>query len=310
MNDKKINCQQTVLYALFYLIIILLLSYFIKNNIANISKIKDITLDYLLYSSIFISTTLILLGLKTKLIVNHYNIHLSKVEWIGLGVINTFWNYLFLKGGVIARAVYLKKKGLSYSDFSSIIIVTHIISLMLFSFLSFVVFIFASFYFHISLLKIIIFFLAIFIAMVLVLKGSIKTKSKILQIFIKNKEDIRKNKLLITKLVIIEFIIIIIYSLRLKIIGDFFDYNLPYILYFLMALFSNIFVNILNLIPGGIGIKEAGSGFVSKMLNFNLEYGVIVTLIDRIIAMLIILPFGLLFNIILFKTINYNKIKN
>ncbi|MDF1498784.1 MAG: lysylphosphatidylglycerol synthase domain-containing protein [Patescibacteria group bacterium] len=309
MGNKKINRKRVVLRIVFYIIIISLLYYFTKNNISNISKIKEITFDYLFYSSVFISITLILLGLKTKLIVNHYNISLSKTEWLGLGIINTFWNYLFLKGGVVARAVYLKKKGLAYSDFSSIIIVTHIISLMLFSFLSFIVFILASFYFHISLLKIIIFFLVIFIAMVLSLKGSIKTKNKILQIFIKNKEDIRKNRLLISKLIILEFIIIIIYSLRLKIIGDFFDYDLPYIAYFLIALFSNISMNILNLVPGGLGIKEAGSGFILKILNFNLEYGIIITLIDRVIAMSIIFPVGLLFNFILFKTIYYNKIK-
>ncbi|MCK4919012.1 MAG: flippase-like domain-containing protein [Candidatus Pacebacteria bacterium] len=302
MNNKKI-----LLSSILYIIIFFLLYNFIKNNLSDISQIKNITLDYLLYSSFFISITLILLGIKTKLIVNHYGIHLSKTEWLGLGVINTFWNYIFLKGGVMARAVYLKKKDLSYSDFSSIIVISHIISLMLFSFLSFIIFVFASFYFHISLLKIIIFFLIIFILMILILKGSIKTENKIIQQFLKNKDEIRKNKSLITNLVFLELLIIIIYALRLKIIGDFFSYNIPITIYFLTALFSNISVNILNLIPGGLGIKEAGAGFIFKVFGFNLEYGIIITLIDRIIAILIILPLGIFFNLILLKTVHKQK---
>ena len=304
-NQKK--WKNVILSLLLYIIVFFLLYNFIKNNISDISQIKNITLDYLLYSSFFVSITLILLGIKTKLIVNHYGIHLSKTEWLGLGVINTFWNYIFLKGGVMARAVYLKKKNLSYSNFSSIIIVTHVISLMLFSFLSFIVFVFASFYFQISLFEIIIFFLILFFAMILVLRGSIKTKNKILKIFLKNKEGIRKNKPLIIKLVFLEFIIVIIYALRLKIIGNFFNYDIPITIYFLTALFSNISVNILNLIPGGLGIKEAGAGFIFKVFNFNLEHGIIITLIDRIIAILIILPLGIFFNLILLKTVHKQK---
>src|SRR5680860_887091 len=209
MAIKQTHHKRYLLAILLYIIIACFLYAFIKNNISDIEKIKDITFDCLLYLIILISSTLLLLGLKTKLIVNHFNIHLSRKEWIGLGVINTFWNYIFLKGGVMARAVYLKKKNLSYSDFSSIIVVTHIISLMLFSFLSFIIFIFASFYFHISFVKVIIFFLMIFLVMVLILNGSIKTKNKILQLFLKNKDEIRKNKALITKLIFIEIIIII-----------------------------------------------------------------------------------------------------
>ncbi|MCK5491124.1 MAG: flippase-like domain-containing protein [Candidatus Pacebacteria bacterium] len=309
MAFKIKSYNTSLLHLLFYTIVIFLLYSFINNNISDISRTKDITLDCLLYSSILICITLILLGLKTKLIVNHYNIHLSKTEWIGLGIINTFWNYLFLKGGVVARAIYLKKKKLSYSDFSSMIIVTHIISLILFSFLSSIFFVLASFYLHISLVNIILFFLTIFIVLILILKGSIKTKNNILQLFFRNKEKIRKNKLLISKLIFLEFLLIIVYSLRLKIIGDFFDYNFPYFIYPIIAIFSNISINVLNVVPGGLGIKEASSGFILKLLNYNFQYGMIITLVDRIIAMLIILPLGLLFNLILFKTTNYNKIK-
>lgn len=296
-------------FFVFAIMLLLFLYYFVEKNSFDFSKIKDMTIDCFLSLSFLIIITLMLLGLKTKLIASHFNIKLSKTEWIGLGVINTFWNYLFLKGGVVARAVYLKKKGFPYSDFSSMIIVTHIISLILFSFLLSVIFIFVSFYFHISLFKIIMFFLIIFVVMILLLKGSIKTKNKILQTFIKNKRDVEQNKLLITKLVVLELVIIIVYSLRLKIVGDFFDYNLPLAIYFLMAIFSNISMNVLNLVPGGLGIKEAGSGLILKLTNFKPEFGIIITLVDRMIAVLWILPLGMLFSFVLFRTVNYKEIK-
>lgn len=297
------------LHILVFFVMILFLYNFVKNNAFDISAIKNMAADQFLFLVGLVIITLILLGLKTKIIVSHLNVKLSKKEWMGLGVINTFWNYLFLKGGVVARAIYLKKKGLPYSDFSSVIISVHLISLMLFSFLSLIVFVFTSFYLKISLFGIIAFFLAVFAITLLIFKNPVKTDNKILKIFIENHENIKKNKSLIIKLLLLEFAIIIIYSLRLKIVGGFFNYDLPFIIYFLMALFSNVSMNILNLIPGGLGVKEAGSGFILKLFNFNPGDGVAITLIDRMIALLLIVPLGILFNLILFKTISYKKLE-
>lgn len=309
-ENKNSNYKYAkILQILILMAAILLLYYFAKSGVFDFAKIRDITFGDFLFISLLVNVTIILLGLKTKILVNHFDIKLSKTEWVGLGVINTFWNQLTVKGGIIARAVYLKNKNLSYSRFSFVVIAAHIFSLMLFSILSFVAFLVVSIYLKISLMKIIIFFLIIFIVAFLIIFCPLKSKNKIFKKFIRDWESIKKNKNLITKLFLIEFAIILIYSLRLKLIGDIFNYNLPFVVYLLLALFSNISGNVLNLVPGGLGIKEASSGLIFKIANLLPENGVMLTLVDRIISLIWIFPLGILFNLILFKTVNYRKLK-
>ena len=77
--------------------------------------LQDLIRTYPLLFIISLSNRIIS-SFKIKIIMGVFDIRLKFVEWFGLGVVSTFYNYFITKSGAFVRAIYFKKQhNLEYS---------------------------------------------------------------------------------------------------------------------------------------------------------------------------------------------------
>src|SRR3989338_8431930 len=119
------------------IVIIAFFIYYIYNNF-NSFKTLEFQNPWLLIPLVFITLfSLLLYGFVYKIMLEPFSIKLKLKEWFGLICANNFYNLITpFRGGMIARAVYLKKKyQFSYTNFLSTMVGFYAIQYWIFSFL-------------------------------------------------------------------------------------------------------------------------------------------------------------------------------
>jgi hypothetical protein len=95
---------------LFFLSLVLLLSYFyIKNHLNEFKKILDLNFYQFTILSVFTFIGFFLNGYLFNTLLKLFNINLKIKEWFSLNILNNYSNYFLTKGGQILRSIYLKK---------------------------------------------------------------------------------------------------------------------------------------------------------------------------------------------------------
>ena len=92
---------------LFFVIWIVL---YIRSHISEFSNIFGISPRLVATLALVLLGDSIVLGLFTKVLMDHLNVPLTFTEWYGLSIVSNLWNYIIpFQGGAGARALYLKK---------------------------------------------------------------------------------------------------------------------------------------------------------------------------------------------------------
>ena len=121
-----------IISVMILIIIILFFVYYINSNLSDLKQLAylgisniPIILIIALLSLIFA----ILNGTLLDILMRPFGIKLSFKEYFSLSIITSFYNYITpFRGGMAARAVYLKKKyNFSYTNFLAILSAIYII---------------------------------------------------------------------------------------------------------------------------------------------------------------------------------------
>jgi uncharacterized protein (TIRG00374 family) len=120
VSEEK-SLKKTYLYALFFVIVILYLGYYISRNSEQFSQLASVSPGYLAVVALGSLAGIFVNGLFMKVILVPYKKDIQKSESFFVSLISTMGNYFLPMGtGTGIKAVYLKRKfQLNYSDFIS-----------------------------------------------------------------------------------------------------------------------------------------------------------------------------------------------
>tara|TARA_Y100000310_G_scaffold239808_1_gene243542 strand:+ start:5042 stop:5959 length:918 start_codon:yes stop_codon:yes gene_type:complete len=303
--------MKNILSKIIFIIIIIVSFIFIKNNLNEFSSIPKFSLIYIWPMIILSLLTIFVNGLRVKLFGGYYNINLKVNEWFGLSAITTMGNHLTpFRTGVAARALYLKKvHKFPYTSFLTTMAASYILRFFIYGLFGIVL--------SLIILRDYIFFNILFSALVLITIFPFivflifpifkKTKNNFINKIIKILNEwnvMRKNYRFLFKIVLLDISILLIRAFRLFFAFKAFSFDVPFILILLISVFSMLSVFI-SLTPAGLGIVEGIVAFSSEVVGIGFVGGVYASVLDRIIAVIIIFILGPIFSYRLMRNSNF-----
>lgn len=215
---------------------------------------------------------------------------------MGVAVMQSFLNYLPLKGGMFANALYLKRwHNFSYTKFITMIGSSGLVTILSVGFIGLFV---SGFYYLYKNISIVIpcLFLPLVTFTVLFITFSVRFTSlkgplKRLQPVVEGWNMIRTDKASLISLMLLDLLSVFIFSMRYYIAFRAFSLNISFF-YCLMLAPLSILSTFISITPAGLGVREAVIGFSSKLLGTGLNPGMYVASLDRAVVMFWIFILG------------------
>jgi uncharacterized protein (TIRG00374 family) len=288
-------------------IIIIAFIYLFSNaeDLLVLEKISIINLCFLLLLS-FIAV--LSNGCQFKYLSRLFHIKLTFTEWFGLTVANAMFNYFTpARGGMIARALYMKKRyNLALSEYASLMAGIYWFSFSISS-LSAVVVGLGCYFFLDELYKVIIIFslgilfLCIVIGFILFranlsnLPISNERIQNILSLISQGLHRFKNNTRFLVPICFFCLSFLLLSAARLY--WAFLSVGIN--VHWLKVLLVQAFVGpllVLSITPGNLGVKEGIIGMFARMLGISIEQAILGALVDRIIMIVIIFFFGIIYS--------------
>lgn len=298
---------QKKILKLFLLIGVLVLAFFfIRENIDDFKKIAHLSLLEHAYLSVFILGGIILNGYLFKRTLKHYHISLKFTTWFGLTIINRYANLLFVKAGVVARSVYLKREhGLAYRDFLISFVYIALVQIMV----SALMVLLAGVFIQEANIIIFFFFTLLLLGslMSFVVSGDILAKLASRLPFAENLVEkwllIRKDRKLLTAAFIIMNTIVLLGGLKIYVMYGMMFQGIPFTVAVMISAvgFLSVYAAIT---PGALGIKEALMSYIAKLAGEDMAQAAVVSVLDRAITVFWVIALGFAFSFWYSKNIN------
>ena len=290
------------------IVIIAFFIYYIYNNF-NSFKTLEFQNPWLLIPLVFITLfSLLLYGFVYKIMLEPFSIKLKLKEWFGLICANNFYNLITpFRGGMIARAVYLKKKyQFSYTNFLSTMVGFYAIQYWIFSFLGIVSLILIYLKFNIFNIIPLIIFLVLFLPLSLIIFFKFqfpKSKYKILNKFFEignSWNTIKGNKKIILTSILVVSCIAIFNLISTIILYHFVGINLLVSQALFLITISAV-IGMAQITPGNLGIGEVVTVLSALVLGISPPQSLTVAIISRLVSTIILFILGPMFSYILLK---------
>jgi len=295
--------MKKIIVVFTWLLILAGLGYYLISHAQDLKKLIHISFLNLLIFTLAFFGMQFFNGLRMRLILCKKTVRLGILESFHLTNINTIANYLPFKGGIIAVALYLKKKyALSYMDFAKLIIANQILLFItiitvtilsvLFHYILTGIFLYRVFWlFAIPLIFILlaIFLLNRLARYILPVNGILR---RILE-GVDTLSIILADKKLALNLVLINCGITLIMGIRFAVSFNILSFRASPLLPFIAGQ-VNMITALLSIVPSGLGIAEFMAGVVSELMGGGLNIGIYGASVDRIISVLLLLLVGLI----------------
>lgn len=291
--------RNTYSYLLTFVLIGLFIAYAVHNQ-ASLGALRGISGKYILIIAILGLLYKVVLGLKFKIMINFFGIKAKPREWFGLSCLTSMINTLLpAHAGTATQAVYLKKNyNFKYSGFIGYLLNFLIFSLMVYSVCGIILLLLHKALYSIFFTAIFLFFIAVFILCIififLIPKFSmIKFRWELLNKTIDGFKALKAKRSLVIRFVLIQTADVVITGLRL-----FFAYyalgaHVGLVPIFLVGLIASV-SSIVNLTPANLGIRELFITASSILVGEGAMFGVMASVIDRVIGTLITFILGLI----------------
>lgn len=297
---------KNIIQAFFIIIITIIFAVYIHRNYSSIKEALRIRPSFLISLILLNVLNKIILGFKTKKIVEVFGIRLTFIEWFGSSVIVNFYNYLAPKSGTALFGVYLNTKHkLNYHKYVSLLITSSLITFLVCGILGEAANIYIGQKHLINGgIFFVIFSFLIIVPMVFFCMPRINLPDKGMFKKINNFFDgwhfLRRNKKTLFLLALMDIGIVLCMAARYLILFKMFSLDADVFTCILIAPF-NIITHFATLVPGAYGVKELTVGLVSRLAGINFDSGVLATLSDRVIMMTLAFILGPVFSFLLLK---------
>ncbi|MBS3093784.1 flippase-like domain-containing protein [Candidatus Pacearchaeota archaeon] len=295
--------------SILVLIVLTTLAYlYLKNNIETFRSLKIVSPILLLLLIALFLSTYILIAYLTRMILKTMKISISNRESFMLSIVTGFYNLITpLRGGLAARALYLKKNHqFSYTDFISSVAASYVIIFLVASVtgLSTALLIFIKKQI-INWILVTIFFI-VFLAMMSIILFSKKLKES--KYFLINKiimisnswNIIRKKPRIIIAVSLIAITQLLISALMLKLQFSVFGFHISFVEALFISSIGSLSL-LISITPAGLGINEAITVFSALTLGISPAQSLSAALLGRAAQIIILFILGPIFSFILFR---------
>ncbi len=277
---------------------IILIAWYLSNNSDFFARIGRISMFTIIELSALILLSMILLGLRFKIVIKALGTKLTFHEWFGLTIIGTLLNYFPFRAGLFLRGYYLKKlKKVPYTQYLSGMFFAEFI--MMLTALILLTILVGFGYTHLDSTKAIGIILGILLLISLLVISLFiipkKFRTGILGQYVNSIKEgnsiIGSFSFSLILLILINCFFIVSFALRLVIASKEIGVSLPFsstLIIASLAVASAPFY----IIPGGLGIKEALAGAGASLSGNAVNTGIMPTLVDRAVSFLWILIIG------------------
>ncbi|MBI4982302.1 MAG: flippase-like domain-containing protein [Candidatus Omnitrophica bacterium] len=296
----------------FIFVVTMIFVFYLKNNYHQIKSIFNIKPWYLFLIVALNFLNKLMVGYKTKRIMESFKIKLSFIEWLGSSIIVNFYNYLAPKSGTAVIGVYFKNKhSLNYSKYMGIVLTSSLVTVFTLGLFGFA----AGIYLFLSSFQNLVFVILFFILLMLTplilfffprIYFARKHVFKIINKVLRGWHILRKDKKMLFLLFVLDLGVLFTLAFRYYILFKIFSINATMVKCILIAPL-NMLMHFATFVPGGYGVKEAAVGIVSRLVGLGFDRGVLTTLGDRVVNMVISFILGPIFSLLLFKHIFVSK---
>ncbi len=268
---------------------------------------------------IFVFLSFIVLSLQFYYVMRIFKIRLKFKEFFGLTICNTMFNYyLPARGGLVVRALYLKKKyGFYYSHYTSLIAGTYLVTFNITALFGLLVSVLLYIFGFKNQIKMILIFAPL---LVLTLSGTAFTLFVIrknryfaggkIGSFINSVKSglmhFRRHGRLVQNIVWINLLFILTMSLRLYWSFKSLGIDVNFFQITSVRALAN-FSMVLSLTPANLGVREGIIGFSAGLLGVDLPDALLAAALDRLVGMVFTFIVGLYFSRYLLQDIDWRK---
>ncbi len=231
-------------------------------------------------------------GLNLKIIFKSMGLILKTEEWLGLPILTFFYSFAVPNAGLVTNALYLKSKHKFHiSDYLSIGIMrtlTQVLVSIVIG-LAFTLLILRHNYRFLNELLVIYISGMIFIAAVYILSWlkayeKISAHPKIVKI-LSTVRTLLADKKLFWKLFVIQFFMLLAFSSRYYVIFKMLNSSPSFSRVLSMVPIVDL-SQVVSILPSNLGIKEFMTTIGAKIIDYPLETGLFVAVIDRLVTLI------------------------
>ena len=301
---KQKNKMKKIYSNLILLVTLVLVAYYIKNNLYQFKNLEIASFSLLTWIPLFIIIGLFLNGIILKLLILPFKIKLKNSETFGLATITNFYNLITpFRGGAAARAIYLRKKhDFPYVHFLATLSAIYILIFLVSSLTGIFSMLTLTEKNYPILLTLSIF--TIFLLSIVIFSPRIKeNNNKWLNRFIKVINGwhlIKNNKQIILITIIISLIQVFLTALSNLIAYQIFGIEITLAKALFIAAVSNLSI-IIAITPGNLGIGDAINVFIANIIGIPLTEAIAATILLRVINLAVILILGPIYSYKLIK---------
>ena len=234
-----------------------------------------------------------------RLLYRSLDVFLTFSESAFLAVATSLGNYLpFVQGGTVFKSLYLKEKHeLGYSQFIASLGSMYLVNVLTCSAIGFIAlgwFFFVEDTFHLEVTLCLFSFLAVssVLCLVTVLPPCRQFLSTTrLEWLFKFTLVLQMRKHIFWGLVLTYAVAIIFQATQLYLAYVSLGYRISIVYCFIVIPFT-IFVSLIGITPGGLGLTEVVVAFTSNALGYGLQQGAVAATLIRVISLLWMLPLG------------------
>lgn len=299
-----------------YIFLILVLAvgfYFVRENLDEVKRIQNVSPQTILYLIILNIFSRLLIGYRIKIIARVFNVHLKFNEWFGIAAINSFYNYLFTKSGLLAHAWYFKKKfEIPMQNYLVTFGAVQVFTLLGCGLIGLPFALYANGQGAPAKFLVIFFLVLVLGSGIFIFFPGLKFNKegslwrKISQLAA-GWSILRRSQSLCAVLLICELVNLCIFSIRYFIAITALGYEINMWVAFLLAPVT-ILSNFIGITPAALGIREAAGGLLTHILGLGLQLGVLAVALDRAVVMAIAFILGPIFSYTLLKDMDRKEI--
>ncbi len=308
----KVTIKKSAPYLLSTVILIAFTIYLYRNA-EQYQELLHFSFAMLSVQAILMSIFILCHGLNNYLFLRGLNIPISYNEGVGLAAINMLANQLPFTGGVIAKSIYLKQRyQLSYSHFLSATLALYNIFVLTNGVVGLSILLYWRLVDEVAFTP---WLFVVFIGMTAaIFMFWLPTDyqflpDKVRRQLVRLAEGWRiltQNRKLVGQLMSVQVLLLLIFAWRFWIAFHMLsqEINLSQCLLFAAA---TIVISLVNITPGGLGIREVIVGGLASLLGFDTAVSIVAVGIDRLISTLVIIIMGSIYTVVLSSRLTASK---
>jgi uncharacterized protein (TIRG00374 family) len=285
--------------------------YYLSKNLSDFKQLFSIPLANLWLILVVVLILLLnffITGMLNNELMKPFGISLKRREYFGLSIISNFYNTITpFRGGMAARAVYLKQKyKFAYVNFFATLAGIYVLTFFIAGIAGLISVLFLWFNYGLFNLLVFYLFLAISLFMLIVIILSPKFKeprSKWFGRFIKVINGwhlIKNNRKIVFTTSIVALIQLFLGALNILVLYLIFNIHIGFFKALFIASLGSIAI-LVAVTPGNFGIADAINVFSATIISVGLTEAVAATVLGRVISLLLIFILGPIFSYILLK---------